>query len=647
MRPGADVVVRMRHEPGLRGEALPHDGVEPGSGLLRREVAVGPAHRQDIVGTHPHAVGVGERERTVVFPDDQRRRVVHDARPAVVGGGQVVVRETERVPDFVGGELPHAGEREFHRVGAVGHLRQVRETRRRRQPAGVGAARVGRQPHAGGAVGRHHPDAVQVVLAKPQAAEVHIPLDDLPGARVADRTAVGPAARPAVRPMDHVVADVLRVGAGRQDFDPERVDESRRLERLVPPSGAVEQGAPHRFRHARVEVVDDRLHRFGHLRRGIAFMEPVPGGQPHGHRLVYGRRVVHELRTVHADARVRFPHFESGAGKPHQRVVLAQGHRFAARRHAANQRSRGVAREGEERLHFRVVGKPLRPRQVERAPVAIHPEVPLPGAADPLRRAVGVAEEEVGRVHQHAVPGLGLHRKTPEDGGRESVFHGAHFLRVVADRPVGHIRLHEQDARADAHRFQDGGHAELSAVEAHRVAAQTGSERDLVEESLAAGNEFGEQFPGGLLPVERHEPGDRRHPGSPRLDRRRFAGAGALRPGGGRRGERERDDHRPEEAGAAAEGAVLDHGEWTSGRTGAERERKRNPQRVFSRGKGAGGVNRPWRKAAERPAARSADREAGALLPRTVNRFRRVWARGPRVRRDSPKSPRRSPRHRP
>ena len=58
----------------------------------------------------------------------------------------------------------------------------------------------------------------QDVLAHAQRAHQHHALDDLAGARVDDRLAVGPAARGAVDPVDHIVAHVQRIDALGQDF---------------------------------------------------------------------------------------------------------------------------------------------------------------------------------------------------------------------------------------------------------------------------------------------------------------------------------------------------------------------------------------------------------------------------------------------
>src|SRR5437588_11951038 len=52
------------------------------------------------------------------------------------------------------------------------------------------------------------------VLARAKRPKNYGTLDDFAGARIVDRIAVGPAAGCAVNPVDDIVADVERVGAG-------------------------------------------------------------------------------------------------------------------------------------------------------------------------------------------------------------------------------------------------------------------------------------------------------------------------------------------------------------------------------------------------------------------------------------------------
>jgi hypothetical protein len=66
----------------------------------------------------------------------------------------------------------------------------------------------------------------QEILADPVGTEVNASSDDLPGARIEERVAGGPAASRAVDPEDHVVANVHGIGVVR-DGDPLRTQNRR------------------------------------------------------------------------------------------------------------------------------------------------------------------------------------------------------------------------------------------------------------------------------------------------------------------------------------------------------------------------------------------------------------------------------------
>ena len=90
-----------------------------------------------------------------------------------------LVRQAERVPDLVRRQLPMPLQ---HRA------LDLREERR-----GLGRAL------RGVAVGLDQAEAHQRVLPSAQRAEDHVPLQDLPSARVSDRRAVAPRAMITVR----------------------------------------------------------------------------------------------------------------------------------------------------------------------------------------------------------------------------------------------------------------------------------------------------------------------------------------------------------------------------------------------------------------------------------------------------------------
>ena len=320
------------------------------------------------------------------------RGIVHDAL-AAVGAGEIVVREAERVPDLVRGQLPDARERHLHRVGVAGDLGQVLEVRSPREHARLPVgARLGAHrdvevaaPVVGGDPARerrHHPLPVQVVLAQPQAPQVHHPAHDLAGARIDHRVAVRVAARPPVGPVDHVVADVLRIDPLGQHFDPVGVDEAGLLEGLGPPLGPLDERAPHRLGRARIHIVDDGLDRLGALRVRVPLLQAMAGHPADAHVLVDGTRVVAHGRPVHPDARIGDARFVTGPGQLDEGMVLPDREGAPRGRDPADQVAGRVAREREHRLDLGVLREGLGVGQIDGAAGHVQLELPLPPLRD-------------------------------------------------------------------------------------------------------------------------------------------------------------------------------------------------------------------------------------------------------------------------
>ena len=222
------------HEAQVLGGRLGLGGQDLLAGRTGRHVAVQPVDDEAVPVADVLPVGVGEVDLAAgqLHP---RGRVVHH-RNAALRRGAEVVREAQGVADLVGGEFAQAGDRDLHRIART-----------------AGSVLVG----ADQALEDQH------VLAHPERAQEDRALDDLAGARIGDRLAVGPAAGGAVDPVDDVVADVQRVGALRHDLHAIGVLEARRLEGLGPPARALTQRRTHRFRRGAVDVEDD-----GFLDRG-------------------------------------------------------------------------------------------------------------------------------------------------------------------------------------------------------------------------------------------------------------------------------------------------------------------------------------------------------------------------------------------
>ena len=295
--------------------------------------------------------------------------------------------------------------------------------------------------------GEVRPFEDQVVLAIAQRAEGHGALQDLAGARIRHRSAGAPAARRAMDPVDHVVADVHRVGAVGEHRDLEAVAEAGRFECLAPPARAFDQRLLHVFRRARVDPVLNRLDRIADRRVRVLLLQAVTTDVAHLHHVADRHAVVDVGEAAVAGARVVVARLVVVVGQLDEREMLAQRHRFGRRRHAADRageeaaaastaaaraaaaafRNRpgplrragaaaaasacGVVDEGQRHFDFTVLRERLGPRQIERAARAIE----AVGARPQRVAGAGhVAQQEVGRVDQHVAVGLAGHREAPQ-----------------------------------------------------------------------------------------------------------------------------------------------------------------------------------------------------------------------------------------
>ena len=200
----------------------------------------------------------------------------------------------------------------------------------------------------------------------------------------------------------------------------------------------------------------------------------------------------------------------------------------------------GLIGEGEGHFDLGVLGERLGARQVDGAARAIH-AVGGGAGAQRVARAVAVAHEEIGGVHQDVAVALGGDGEAPQDGLREGIFHRPALGGIGAGRAEVLVALHHQDARADAFEGDDLAVAFLSAVEPDVVGAESGGEAGGVEDSGVEAWDFQEQVAGALVPIQREVAVELLHAGGAFLDGRdargrlrrrlrvRVAGRGAKR----------------------------------------------------------------------------------------------------------------------
>ena len=348
-----------------------------------------------------------------------------------------------------------------------------------------------------------------------------------------------PAARRAMHPVDHVVADVHGVGAVGQHVHLEGVAEAGGLEGLVPPAGAFEQRLLHVFRRAGVHPVLDGL-RPGSLTAALGsfFSRRWRRTIALHHRFADGHAVIDVAEAAVTRARIVLTRAVIAVGKFDQRVVLAQRHGFGRGSHAGHRAGeqpaaecpasasstaagshRGIAHhdrrrslgrsgaaaapaaglisEGEGDFHLGILGEGLGARQVDRRARAVD-AVRAERIAGPL----AIAQEEVSGVHQHMAIRFGAHREAPQNRLGEGILHRASLRRVRARRAEGFVALHHQHARSDALERDHLAAALLAAVEADVVGAETRGQARGVQEIGVEAADFEPQRTGAIIPVD-------------------------------------------------------------------------------------------------------------------------------------------------
>ena len=388
-----------------------------------------------------------------------------------------------------------------------------------------------------GLVGNEQSLRDQVVLPIAQRPQGHDPLDDLAGPRIGDAAAGAPSSRRSMDPVDHVVADVERADAFRQHLHLEGVAVARRGEGLIPPARAFDERRSDRLGRAGIDVVDDRLNRIADRRRWLLLLQPVPGDELLRHRLAErsrevvvrdpekpGARIVGagRIRRIgQLDDRVMNANAGGLAGRGDAADALEETARPAAASAAAASAARTTGprlpHERQLRLHFAVLRKSHRHRQVDRAAPGLEA---VRAWLQPAGDVVGIAHEEVGEVDQHvAVAGAG-DLKRPQHRPRERLVHVLDLRGVLAGAAELVVRLHHQQPRPDAFELDDPRSGQRAAIDADVVRAETGAKAGGVQHLDIELRDFDEQPAAGLIPVHREEPVDLLHAAGAFADRR-------------------------------------------------------------------------------------------------------------------------------
>ena len=164
-----------------------------------------------------------------------------------------------------------------------------------------------------------------------------------------------------------------------------------------------------------------------------------------------------------------------------------------------------VAREREHRLDFGVLREGLGVGQIDGAAGRVQLKLPLPPLRDLVHDPARVAHEELGGVHQHAIPGARHDVEPPVYRRRKGIAHGPRLGGVLCNGPELVVGLHKQHPRPDAPRLEDVRPAQLPPVDPHRIAPEPRPHRDLVEKLGVQLGDLPVERPGVVVPVEVEE----------------------------------------------------------------------------------------------------------------------------------------------
>src|ERR1700733_2127697 len=295
----------------------------------------------------------------------------------------------------------------------------------------------------------------EVVLTAAKGAEGYIACDDLACAGIDDGSTVAPAAGVAMDPLDHVVADVHGVGAGRQDVSLEGAfGPTGGLEGLVPPACAFEERGADGFGCAAIDVVLDGIDGFAVCLAVRILLEEAMADDE---LLVEGfadRCVVVAIRSGEvAGARVEAARREAGAGEFDKGLMFADGEGVGVGRDVADKLTTGwaVSGEGEDGFDLGVLRESLCRVEGDGGACWVNFVRSLLSASQRGCYFVGVAEEEVGGVDNDSTARiLGFDLKAVEDRLGKRLADGQDLVGIGRGGAEALIRFDEEDLRAGA-----------------------------------------------------------------------------------------------------------------------------------------------------------------------------------------------------
>ena len=205
---------------------------------------------------------------------------------------------------------------------------------------------------------------------------------------------------------------------------------------------------------------------------------------------VKGGGVVAVRLRDEADARVEGARHEPGLGKLQEGVMDGEAHGAAVGQHGGDGRRGAVGGEGQHRLDLGVAGEGARALETQRGPGHVLLPIPLlrlpQGGHDE-----GVAQDEVGGVHEEALAFFGHDVEGGQDGRGERLFHDPRALLVGDAAAVEGLPLLEQHPRPHARETHEAQLAELPTVEGYLEQSRPAGQAHAIEE-LEAGADLEE-----------------------------------------------------------------------------------------------------------------------------------------------------------
>ena len=168
-----------------------------------------------------------------------------------------------------------------------------------------------------------------------------------------------------MHPLNDVVTHVHRVRAFGQHLDPVSILIAGRLERLGPPSGAIEQRGSYGLGRASIQVIDYGLNCLADLGRRVLLLQPMAAPEVLDQLATNRRRIVRKPAAViaqsdYAGARIIRQRLVVVVGQTNERVVDMNCQCIAVRDNGPEMRPGSTADQCDDRLDLGVIRKCFR-----------------------------------------------------------------------------------------------------------------------------------------------------------------------------------------------------------------------------------------------------------------------------------------------